>query len=147
MPWLNRNLIGFLHVWIFATFLTATSLVSAGTSDVTVFVLEPTTNGIGYSISRGNTNVDTTESILNELMRNYSRGDRIVLLFHPDVPIRAITTVRSLASKVGYTVEEMRLFAFDKKRRGMIEVLSDNEFVKYSADPADLSAYFIKRGQ
>ena len=79
---------------------------------------------------------------MDELRRGYVEGSRLAVLVGPEVPTRALTTISSMASKVGYVSNDVRFFVFDKSKKGMIGVALADDFVGYTTDSASMLEHF-----
>ena len=83
--------------------------------------------------------------MLDGLAEGYVDGDQLALLFDADVPLEAIATLMSLASKVGYYGERLKLFVLDGRRRSMGELSLDGDWIAFSSDPATMAARFSSK--
>ena len=80
--------------------------------------------------------------MLNGLAADYAEGDQLAVLFAAAVPIEAIFDVASMASKVGYFGDTLKLFILDSKREGMHELSLGKKWVAFSADPEAMAEQF-----
>lgn len=127
--------------WIFLSVLMIGQL-GADSRRVSSLVVVGAPNESGYAAHFGDDATDGRNNVIEELRSRYTAGGRLVLLVGPDVPTRAITTVLSIASKVGYLPEDVRVFLFDKQQNGMIAVSLGRDFVEFETDPIALERFF-----
>jgi len=129
--------IGALAIQIFA----CAPEVAAEVPGVVVAVVEPRTAGSGpgelsYSVSLGESKLTTTLTILNGLAR--PRGERLAILIHQDIPIGTLGTLVSMASKAGYSGDNIVAFIFYAGRTSMLEIPGYRS-VTFSTDPEVVS--------
>ena len=115
-------------------------------SDVVVAVVEtrsdlPGPGEADFSVSLAGTKLVTTLDMLNGLSR--PRGRRLALLVRDGVPIGTLTEVLSMASKAGYSGDEVSIFLFPADRRTMQQI-SLVEFpslsnLAFTTDPREIA--------
>jgi hypothetical protein len=111
---------------------------------VVVAVVEPRAKGsesgeLGFSVSLGESKLTNALTILNGLAR--PRGERLTLesqplaiLIHEDVSIGTLGLLVSMATKAGYSVDNIAVFVFDAERRSM-QAIPGYRSVQFSTDP------------
>ena len=92
--------------------------------------------GMGFTATIEGSACTGTLCLLNSLAN--LKGKRLAILAQDTVPISALTTVVSVASKAEYA--EFSVFIFEEERRDMAR-LSDFRRVPFSTDPAKVAAY------
>lgn len=108
---------------ISATAIVATgNAVASDSSTPSVLIVEAVESNLGYGVVLGGPKSGPSEDVMAALRKGLASGPRVAVLVGPDVPVRAFTTIRSMASKVGYARENIRFFAFDRNKRGMVAV-------------------------
>jgi len=125
-------------------FVACAPVVAAEVPGVVVAVVEPRIAGsepgeLSYSVSLGDSKLTNTLTILNGLAR--PRGQpltpgsyRLAILIHEDVPIGTLGTLVSMATKAGYSVDNIAVFLFYAQRRSMLEIPGYRS-VRFSTDP------------
>ncbi|MBM4335678.1 MAG: hypothetical protein FJ108_07170 [Deltaproteobacteria bacterium] len=110
-------------------FVVCASAVPAEAPGVVVAVVEPHAKGsesgeLGFSVSLGESELTNALTILNGLAR--PGGERLTLesqplaiLIREDVPIGTLGLLVSMATKAGYSVDNITVFLFDAERRSM----------------------------
>jgi hypothetical protein len=118
------------------------SLASTSPPQVSVLNVEAADSQLGYTAMLSDSGSKPSEDVMGQLRLGFVEGARLAILAGPDVPIRALATIRSMARKVGFISGGVKVFTFDKNKRGMIEVVIAKDFVTYESDGAALTKYF-----
>jgi hypothetical protein len=134
-------------------FVACTSVASAEALGVVVAVVEPRAKGsesgeLGFSVSLGESKLTNALTILNGLAR--PRGERLKLesqplaiLIHEDVPIGTLGLLVSMATKAGYSVDNIVVFVFDVERRSMAAIPGYRS-VQFSTDPEVIGGHLSR---
>jgi len=134
-------------------FVACASAVYAEAPVVVVAVVEPHAKGsasgeLGFSVSLGGSKLTNTLTILNGLAR--PRGERLTLesqplaiLIHGDVPTGTLGLLVSMATKAGYSVDNITVFLFDAERRS-IEAIPGYRSVQFSTDPEVIAGHLSR---
>jgi hypothetical protein len=133
-----------------AWFFTALLLVSLGfprssaaeERGTTVAIVELDSTPPGYAVVIAGTRYRGLLKMLNGLATDYTQGDQLAVLFASDVPLEAIATLASMASKVGYFGDTLKLFVLDSKREGMLELSLGKDWAAFSADAQAMAERF-----
>jgi hypothetical protein len=116
---------------------------AAETPTTVVATVEPDSGDLGYRVSLGEVKLRTSGSMLDGLSRGSYVGDRLAVLFDARVPVSSIAHIASVASKVGYFGDNLKLLLLDEDRTGMTELsLPRTEWVTYSNDPKVVGELF-----
>jgi len=102
-------------------------------------VVEPGSSGLGYYVALGKSRYGTTKSILDGL--GQVRGEHLAILIHEKLPITTIGTLVSMASKVGYMPNDIKVFVFGDDRTSIME-LPGYKYFKFSTDPVKMREVF-----
>ena len=124
---------------------------AAGIPRVIVAVVEPDPNGaesdpLGFSVALGESKLTNALTVLNGLAR--PAGEQLALdsqplaiLIHMDVSIGAVGTLVSMATKAGYSADNIFIFFFDEERRSMMESAPGFRNMPFSTDPDVIGGY------
>lgn len=119
--------------------ITNSSKANGGGQDspIIIVIVEPKSSehppdGMGYTATIGGVKYNTALGVLNGLKKTGS--GKLVILLNRRVPVDAIPTIISLASKA-INSSKARLFIFDDSRTEMMEIPGFN-WVTFSIDPA-----------
>ena len=116
------------------------SIAEEGATRVAIIELDSTPPG--YAVVVAGARHRGTLDMLNGLATDYEQGDQLAVLFAAEVPIEAIASIASMASKVGYFGDTLKLFILDHKRKGMFELSIDKDWVAFSTEPRSLAELF-----
>jgi hypothetical protein len=131
-------------------FVVCEPAASAEAQGIVVALVEPHAKGteageLGFSVSLGESKLTNTLTIFNGLSRPSGAKLRVesqplAILIQEDVPIGTLALLVSMATKAGYSIDNIGVFLFDAERRSM-EAIPGYRSVQFSTDPDVISGY------
>jgi hypothetical protein len=79
---------------------------------------------------------------LDAVATGSSPGDQLAIVLASDVPVEAIPTLASMASKCGNFGPTLKIFVLDPERDGMVEVSVNKDWFTFSTDPQQMAQRF-----